>query len=212
MHDKARLWTCALTILAATAGGPAGASAQAPSRVLSDGERRVAAQLEDTSVRQLRAMPGSPLLDKAITQLAKTPAGRIGKSVVTDITLLGSPGTSAPTDRQVLVTRYEYASGVTLMTVVDLNANRVVEVRSEINRPTPLGADEVRRAIVLASRAVADLATTPSAGLQVFPLIDSKTTSRRYGHRLVLVSREGPPTSPRVLVDLSTELVVNANF
>ena len=157
-------------------------------------------------------MPPSPLLDKGIPQLAKTPAGRVQKSVVTDVTLLGSPGTSAPADRQALVTRYEYASGLTLMTVVDLNAGRVIDVRSELNRPTPLGADEIQRAIVLAGRAVADLATTPRSGLQVQALIDSKPASRRYGHRLVAVWRGTPPPSPRVLVDLSTEQVVNANF
>ena len=210
MHKRTLVWACALAILAATASRPTGVLAQSP-RLLSDAERRLAAQLEEASVRRLRTVPPSPLLDRGIPQLAKTPAGRLQKSVVTDVTLLGSPGTSAPADPQALVTRYEYASGLTLMTVVDLNAGRVIDVRSESNRPTPLGADEIQRAIVLAGRAVADLATTPRPALQVFPIVDSKTTSRHYGHRLVLVWREAPP-SPRVLVDLSTEQVVNANF
>jgi hypothetical protein len=198
-------------ILAATAGGPAGALAQS-SRALSDAERQLAAQLEEVNVRQLRAVPVSPLLDKGIPRLAKTPAGRAQRSVVTDVTLLGSPGTSTAADRQALVTRYEYFSGLTVMTVVDLNAGRVIDVRSEFNRPTPLGADEIQRAITLAGRAVADLATTPRAALQILPLVDTRTASRRYGHRLVLVWRDAPTPSPRVLVDLSTEQVVNANF
>ena len=200
-----------MAILAATASGPAGAIAQSP-RVLSDAERQLASQLEDVSIRQLRSAPVSPLLDKGIPQLAKTPAGRAQRSVVTDVTLLGSPGTSGPADRQALVTRYEYSSGLTLMTVIDLNAGRVIDVRSESNRPTPLGADEIQRAITLAGRAVADLASAPRSALHIFPLVDSKTTSRRYGHRLVLVWRAAPTPSPRVLVDLSTEQVVNANF
>ena len=193
-------------------GAPAGVFAQATARVLSDAEKRLAHQLEEASLQQLRGAPVSPLLDKGIPQLARTPAGRVKKSVVTDVTLLGSPGTSAATDRQARVTRYEYATGLTITTVVDLNASQVLDVRAEANRPTPLGGDEVQRAIVLAARAVADLATTPRSGLQVLSLVDSKPASRRYGHRLVVVWRETPPPSPRVLVDLSTEQVVNANF
>ena len=211
MHKQTLVWACALAILAATASRPAGVLAQSP-RLLSDAERQLAFQLEDASVRQLRTAPGGPLLEKGLPQLGKTPAGRVQKSVVTDVTLLGSPGTSAPADRQALVTRYEYSSGLTLMTVVDLNTGRVVDVRSEFNRPTPLGGDEIQRAIVLAARAVLDLATAPGSGLQVQALIEGKPTSRRYGHRLVVVWRGTPPASPRVLVDLSTEQVVNANF
>ena len=207
-----RVWILALAVLAATAGGLTGAFAQSPSRVFSDGEKRLAHQLEEASLQQLRAAPVNPWRDKGIPQLARTPAGRVQKSVVTDVTLLGSPGTSTATDRQARVTRYEYATGLTITTVVDLNTSQVLDVRAEANRPTPLGGDEVQRAIVLAARAVPDLATTSRSELQVLSLVDGKTTSRRYGHRLVVVWRQTPPPSPRVLVDLSTEQVVNANF
>ena len=212
MHNQTLVWACALAVLAAWASGPTGAVAQPSSRGLSDAEKRLAFQLEAQSLQQLRADPVNPLLAKGIPQLARTPAGRAQKSVVTEVSLLGSPGTATAADRQALVSRYEYASGLTLLTVVDLNAGRVVDVRAEANRPTPLAADEIQRAIVLAGRAAADLATTPRSELQVMPLVDSKTTSRRYGHRLVLVWREVPAPSARVLVDLTTEQVVNANF
>ena len=192
-------------------GAPAGVFAQSTARVLNDAEKRLAHQLEEASLQQLRTPP-SPLLDRGLPQLARTPAGRVKKSVVTGVTLLGSPGTSATTDRQALVTRYEYATGLTITTVVDLNASQVLDVRAEANRPTPLAGDEVQRAIVLAGRAVADLATAPRSALQVLSLVDSKPGSRRYGHRLAVVWRETPPASPRVLVDLSTEQVVDANF
>ncbi len=210
VHKGTLVWACALAILAVTAIRPAGVLAQPP-RVLSDAETRLAAQLEEGSLQQLRTA-ASPLFNKGIAQLARTPAGRLRKSIVTSVSLLGSPGTSTATDRQALVTRYEYATGLTLMTVVDLNAGKVVDVRAEPNRPTPLADDEIQRAIVLAGRAVPNLATTPRAGLHVITLVDSKTTSRRYGHRLIVVWRETPPPSPRVLVDLSTEQVINANF
>ena len=108
MHKQTLVWACALAILAATASRPAPVLAQSP-RLLSDAERQLAFQLEDASVRQLRTAPVSPLLQKGLPQLGKTPAGRVQKSVVTDVTLLGSPGTSAPADRQALVTRYEYS-------------------------------------------------------------------------------------------------------
>ena len=204
------VWTCAAAMLAATVGGPVEAIAQP--RVLSDAERQFATQLEDANLRQLRTSPTSPLLGKGILQLARTPAGQLQKSVVTDVTLLGSPGTSAPTERQALVTRYEYATGLTVMTVVDLKASLVLDVRAEANRPTPLAPDEIQRAIVLATLAVNDLATTPRSGLQILALVDSKPASRQYGHRLVVVWRDGLTPSPRVLVDLSTEQVLHANF
>ena len=199
-----------MAMLAATVGGPVEAIAQP--RVLSAAERQLATQLEDANLRQLRTSPTSPLLGKGIAQLARTPAGQVLKSVVTDVSLLGSPGTSALTDRQALVTRYEYATGVTVLTVVDLKAGRVLDVRAEANRPTPLAPDEIQRAIVLAARAVNDLATTPRSALQILALVDSKPASSQYGHRLVVVWREGLTPSPRVLVDLSTEQVLHASF
>ena len=66
--------------------------------------------------------------------------------------------------------------------------------------------------LALAGRAIADLAVTPRSALQILSVIESKPTSRRYGHRLVAVWRDGPPPSRRVLVDLTTEQVVDANF
>jgi hypothetical protein len=210
VHKKNRLGMRVLALLvAAAAAGPA--AAQTPPRILSDAEKRLAHQLEETTVQQLRTDPNSPVSGKGIAQLARTPAGRVQRSVVTDVTLLGSPGTSAPADRQARVTRYDYATGLTITTVIDLGTGRVLNVRAEPNRPTALATDEVQRAVVLASRAVLDLATTPRSALQVLAVVDSKPTSRRYGHRLVVLWRDAPPT-PRVLVDLSTEQVVNANF
>lgn len=212
VHSKNLVWACAWAILAAAAGGPTPVVAQAPSRVLSDAEKRLAYQLEDVNLQQLRAAPVNPFVDKGIRQLANTRAGRVRRSVVTGVALLGSPGTSAATDRQAVVTRYEYASGLTLMTVVDLNTSRVVDVRAEANRPTPLALEEIQRAIALAGRAVPELATVPRSELQILSLVESKTTSRRYGHRLVLLGRDEGAPGRRVLVDLSTEQVVDANF
>jgi hypothetical protein len=202
-------WTWAFAVLAAVVGAPAATLAQA--RPLSDTEKKLAQQLEDASVQQLRTNPSGPIQNKGLSQLAGTSAGRVGRSVITEVTLLGSPGTSAPTDRQARVTRYEYASGVTITTVVDLPTSRVLTTRVELNRPTPLAAEETQRAIVLATRAVPDLANTPRPGLQTIAVVDSRTASRRYGHRLVAVWRDRP-ASPRVLVDLSTEQVVDANY
>lgn len=206
------MWAGALAIVTIMAGGITGAVAQSSSRVLSETEKQLASQLEEANVRQLRASPAAPWAGKAIPQLARTPAGRLQKSVVTEVSLLGSPGTSSPTDRQALVTRYEYATGVTVLTVVDLNAGRVVDVRAEANRPTPLSTDETQRAIALAARAIHELAIAPRSDLRILSVVQSKPTSRRYGHRLAVVWREGPAPSKRVLVDLTTEQVVEASF
>ena len=207
-----RAWAVVVGIVISVACVVGEAVAQAPGRVLSEAEKQLAYQLEDATVRQLRASPVNPWAGKAIPQLARTPAGRVQKSVVTDVTLLGSPGTSGATDRQARVTRYEYATGVTVMTVIDLNAGTVIDVRAEANRPTPLSADETQRAITLAGRALPELAITPRSALRALSVIESKPTSRRYGHRLVAVWRELPTPSRRVLVDLTTEQVVDANF
>jgi hypothetical protein len=198
-------------MLVAVAGDPAGVLAQSTPRILTDAEKQQAHQLEEAKMQQLRNDPASPLFSKGIAALARTPAGQTRKSIVTDTTLLGSPGTSGPGERQARVTRYDYATGLTISTVVDLNSGRVVDVRADPNRPTALAPDEVQRAIVLASRAVTELATAPRSGVEVLALVDGRKTSRRYGHRLAVVWRNTPP-SPRVLVDLSTEQVVNANF
>jgi hypothetical protein len=202
-----RLGVSAFAILVAVAG-----EAWEQSRVLSDAEKQLAYQLEETNVRQLRASPAAPWAGKAIPQLARTPAGRLQKSVVTEVTLLGSPGTSSSASRQALITRYEYATGVTVLTVVDLNAARVIDVRAEANRPTPLSTDEVQRAIALASRAIPELAIAPRSDIRILSIVQSKPTSRRYGHRLAAVWREGPTPSKRVLVDLTTEQIVEASF
>ena len=184
--------------------------AQSPG--LSEAEKQLAYRVEETAVQQLRAAPNNPWVGKGIPQLARTPAGLVNKSVVTEVTLLGSPGTSSPGVRHALVTRYEYATGVTILTVVDLDRSAMIEVRAEANRPTPLAADEVQRAIALAGRAIPDLAVTPRSAVQILSVVQSRPTSRRHGHRLAVVWRDGPPPSRRVLVDLTTEQVVNANF
>jgi hypothetical protein len=210
MRRGIRAWAGVLGILVATGYGVGGAMAQ--SQGLSEAERQLAYRVEETALQQLRAAPNNPWVGKGIPQLARTPAGLVKKSVVTDVTLLGSPGTSSPGVRQALVTRYEYATGLTILTVVDLNAGAMIEVRAEANRPTPLAADEIQRAIALAGRAIPDLAVTPRSAVQILSVVQSKPTSRRYGHRLAVVWREGPSPSRRVLVDLTTEQVVEANF
>jgi hypothetical protein len=183
---------------------PAPAAAQSPARGLSDAERQLASRLEEPATRGRRAT--------GIARLAETAAGRARKSVVTDVSLLGSPGTSAPAERYARVTRYEYASGLTFMTVVDLSTGTVLDVRAEANRPTPLADEEIEHALALAGQAVVDLAAPPRPGVQTLPLIDSVATSPRHGHRLVLVWRDRPVPSRRVLVDLTTDQVADPNF
>ena len=154
----------------------------------------------------------------ALPGLAATPAGRTGKSVRPLVVPLESVAeTGRGASQRAVVTRYDYASGLTTRTTVDLDSGKAVHVRQDANYPTPLAKEEYEQALALVRRSVADFdtiikAATPEELLITtqMPLYDNPTHPR-YGHRLVTLRIEAPEATDRVTVDLSTNEIVSGH-
>src|SRR5262249_15951640 len=149
---------------------------------------------------------------KIIKRLADTPAGKSNLVAITGVTLLGSPGTSGDFPRRIQVSRYEYATGLTWRTMIEmnieLNAGTVVAYTADANRPTPLGEDEIDRAIKFASEDIPGIAQEPRTKINTVAVIQSSKASPLYAHRLVAIWAEGVPPVRRALVDLTMKKVV----
>ncbi|MBM4072108.1 MAG: hypothetical protein FJ271_24755 [Planctomycetes bacterium] len=114
--------------------------------------------------------------------------------------------------RQVMVHHYRYRGDRTVLTHVDLNRLEVLGVETLSHFPTGLAAEEVERAERLAR--ADDRLRTVFAGdrlrVEARP-IDFAANQPLHGRRVVhLLLRDGSSylSSPRVLVDLSTDAVL----
>lgn len=199
------------------------ADAMAQSQRLSDADIARAIEIESGARSRARtARSGSVTPSPGLPALARTRAGGEGRSIVSGVTRLGSPGTTpgaaktraAPMAERAIVTRYDYASGVTTRTTVDLATGTALHTREDVNYPTPLAKEELDRAVTLARGAVPEFdaivkSSTPET-LEILHLapVDTDPSSPRYGHRLVVLWIDKPKRSDKVLVDLSTEDVV----
>jgi hypothetical protein len=197
-------------VLMAGCCGPS--SAQAPVRSLSLDERSIAAKLEEGAVSQWRTLEpmASLFANKSIPKLSATRGGKAQRSVVTEITLLGSPGTTSAADRRAMVSRYDYASGLTLRTTIDLKGGKIVDVKADANRPTPLARQEIQRAIEIASAVIPELKGADAGQVRALSVIQSAPKDPRYAHRLAVLWQDGKTN--RVLVDLSAEEVAIARY
>ncbi len=186
---------------------------------LTDEERDAALALEASAIDQLKGGPSlAPMASfsaEIIPELRATPMGAEGKSVVTGVTSV-SPKEAAEATRRAVVTRYDYATGLTFRTVIDLTARQALDIKADPNFPTPLAPEEAERAIEIAAGTVPEIAQPaggpPPAAPSLLPIIDSLPSSPTYGHRLVVVWRDDLPRTTRVLVDLTTETVINPSY
>ncbi len=187
-------------------------SAQAPAKLTPAQEQRAleieAASKPPAVFAKANLLPGLP-------GLASTAAGRIGKSVRPLVVPLEAPGQSKV--KRAVVTRYEYATGLTTRTTVDLDSGQAVHVRQDANYPTPLAKEEYEQALALARKANREFdaiikAATPDDLLitSQLPLYDNPKHPR-YGHRLVALRVEAPDVSDRITVDLSTSEIVRGH-
>lgn len=178
---------------------------------------------QETQALQIEAASKPPgvlakaALAPALPGLAATPAGRQGKSVRPLVVPLESAGTAQPAGRRAVVMRYDYATGVTTRTTVDLDSGKAVHVRQDANYPTPLANEEYDQALALARKSVpafdAIIKAAPRAELLIstqVPLYDNPKHPR-YGHRLVTLRIEAPTASDRITVDLSTNEIVRSH-
>jgi len=189
------------------------------SQNLTEAQVKTAVQIEDRANTQSRdARAQGAVQEPALPRLADTPAGKRNKSVVPSVTPVGSIGTTpsaarVSTGQRAMVTRYDYATGVTTRTTVDLDTGAALHVRKDLNYPTPLAKEETEQALELARRTVPALdAIVKSARPEALNIVymvpvNTDPSSPRYGHRLVILWVEQPARSSKTLVDLSTEEV-----
>ena len=216
--SKAALFASCLSVSVVCVAFTAG-SQSSPTLTALDRQLAIALETRHYNENERTAISG------AVAGLSATPRGAITETHVVSVTPVGSPSTVARVrqtvggdslpNRRALVTRYEYATGFTIRTWVDLDAERVLTVRNDVNYPTPLAADELKNAIaVMLGR---DLAsdTTPvdddeaARYLHLVPL-SGDMTAPRYGHRLVWLWENARGPSPRYLIDLTMNEIVEA--
>lgn len=199
--------------------GAATVWAQEASKGLSPAQEQRALEIEAAS--KPPAVRARAAMVPALPGLASTPAGRTGKSVRPLVVPLESAaataGSGLPAGQRAVVTRYDYASGVTTRTTVDLDSGKAVHVRQNANYPTPLAKEEYDQALALARKASTEfdaiIKTAAPAELLIttqLPLYDNPKHPR-YGHRVVMLRVEAPAPSNRVTVDLSTNEIVRGH-
>lgn len=169
-------WVMALCMIAVPVAG----------QELTDEERARILEVEQRAVDI--ATPGFMTRDSVVQARNDVTTG---PQYVTGLKLMPRREGNAP--RIAEVTRYQYAGGITVHTYVDVDAERAVSVTPYPNFPTPLSAEELDRAITLASEQVPELASAVNEigreNLLVKPmtLIVSTAGAPNYGHRIAIL-------------------------
>lgn len=213
-HGAAGISVLVATFIAAAA------MAQDAGMGLSEAQKRRALEIEATD--RSPDMMAKGIRGQGLPGLASTLAGQMGKSVRPLVVPIESAdtapeGTRAARDRasqRAVVMRYDYATGITTRTTVDLETGKAVHVREDANYPTPLAHEEYDQALAVARRSVPEfdaimkVATPETLRINTLTPLYEDPSNPRYGHRLVIVWIEAPTTSRRITVDLSTDEVV----
>lgn len=174
-------------------------------QALSNEDLALARQIEATAIQELKSEGAAraTITNEELPNLRSTTMGRQGKSVVTEVSPIRAeqPGET----QQARVSRYDYATGLTFSTVVDLAERDAVEIKAEANVPTPLAPEEIARAVEIAAQAVPQLQSAAPNQIQLLPILDTAPQSTTYAHRLNLgdpraneieiVEREHDPNS-----------------
>lgn len=199
-----------------------------PSQGVAEGDRRLeplserdVAQAVQLERQTLVPLLGLPLGKRPIAKLQVQPESLRGVTIPRElrdaspaVSVVGAPDLlpeGAPRRAQVI--RHDYETGLTLETTVDLDSGKVLDYSVRENRPAPLTDAEVEYAITLAkaqSSAFQKAAASrgkDDPGFVALLFSDGNPSSKSYRHRLLLLSMEALPDSPRVLVDLSTQRV-----
>ena len=165
----------------------------------------------------------NPPADSFARTLAETPRAIERESFIVAVTPVGSESTARrvrdaladgpASGRRALVTRYEYATGLTIRTWVNLSTREVLAVRRDLNYPAPLAPQELARATQLVEEHDAEIREIARARADEVEYIhmvpaNSNWLPSRAGHRLVLLWLSSPVLSQRYLVDLSRAEVI----
>ncbi|HYL59215.1 MAG TPA: hypothetical protein VEU51_10110 [Candidatus Acidoferrales bacterium] len=178
----------------------------------------MATKLAQDAVPEIRlpiaSRPGSSVFASQPPSLKSVFPAAAVKTSDPEVTVMGAPGLveiGAP--RRAVVTQFDYVTGLLVTVTVDLAAKKVLAVKVARDRPAPLSAAELSHALDLAIANNSDLKRLATQfgrdklGVEIMMPVDSRKTSPRYGHRLVLLWVETPQPSDRAMVDLTTDQV-----
>jgi hypothetical protein len=177
-------------------------------RVQGDQKQAVRAPFElgSEEVRAARNLAESDL------DIPERPLSALDRVVFIKIDLL--PDAQAETtQRQVNVIHYRYRGDETIITTIDLNRREVLNRQMLPHFPTGLAPEELTRAQQLAQgdARLRGLFAARRLQMEGRPLQSVSRQDDLFGHRVVhLLLRDGNAylTTPRVLVDLTTEAVL----
>jgi len=207
-----------IAAVGAAAAFAATAMAQEAGMGLTEAQKKRALEIEAATAPPAGLTARGTVL-QGLPGLASTFAGQTAKRVRPLVAPVESaspqPAGAGPTATQrAVVVRYDYATGITTHTTVDLRTGKALDVREDVNYPTPLAKEEHDQAVAIARSAVPQFdaiirgARPEELRIRHLSPLDNDATSARYGHRLVYVWIDRPTRSPRVLVDLSTNEIV----
>jgi hypothetical protein len=185
---------------------------------LTSDEVALATKLEQEAVPEIRlpiaSRPRSSVFSSQPPSLKNIFSSSLVKNSDPEVTVLGAPGlieSGAP--RRAVVTQFDYLTGLLVTVTVDLEAKKVLAVKAARDRPAPVSSAELNHALDLAIANNSDLKRLATEfgrdklGVEIMMPVDSRKTSPRYGHRLVLLWVETPQPSDRAMVDLTTDQV-----
>lgn len=185
---------------------------------LTPDEVAMATKLEREAVPEIQlplaSRPRSSVFSAQPSSLKSIFPSAVVKYSDPEVTILGAPGlVESDAPRRAVVTQFDYLTGLLVTVTVDLDAKKVLDVKAARDKPAPLSAAEFNHALDLAIANNADLKRLATEfgrdklGVEIIMPVDSRKTSPRYGHRLVLLWVETPQPSDRVMVDLTTDQV-----
>jgi hypothetical protein len=185
---------------------------------LTPDEVAMATKLEREAVPELQlplaSRPRSSVFSAQPPSLKNIFPSAVVKYADPEVTILGAPGlVESDAHRRAVVTQFDYVTGLLVTVTVDLDAKKVLDVKVARDKPAPLSAAEFSHALDLAIANNSDLKRLASEfgrdklGVEIVTPVDSRKSSPRYGHRLILLWVETPQPSDRVMVDLTTDQV-----
>lgn len=185
---------------------------------LTSDEVAIATKLEGEAVPEIRlpiaSRPRSSVFSSQPPSLKNIFPSAVVKYSDPEVTILGAPGlVESDAPRRAVVTQFDYVTGLLVTVTVDLEEKKVLDEKVARDKPSPLSAAEFNHALDLAIANNSDLKRLATKfgrdklGVEIVMPVDSRKTSPRYGHRLVLLWVETPLPSDRAMVDLTTDQV-----
>jgi hypothetical protein len=184
--------------------------AEPPGLATLDPDRRAAFVIEQQFFHRARPKLVEQFRNEILPNFLKDESyAKESYSYVTEIDLLRpKPGTD---EKLAVVVRYDYSSGLTFQTTIDLNQRKQVAIHASANRVTLLATPEIERAAAVVTKKIPGTLLSPDT-VSARPINDDATTSKSYGHRLVVLWQDQPERSTHYLVDLTTDEILSPDY